>query len=313
MKIGVTGGSGFIGSHVVDKLIEDGHEVVVLDIEPPKNAKVEFRRTDILNPDDCLNQTKGIDALYHLAAVADVNVAIKNKVLCSQLNIQGTANLLHASEVNQLNRFLYASTEWVYNALEEKGKIIEVNEDSPIDSNQMEHIYTVTKYAGELLCKTFCSNSNLDFTILRFGIPYGPRGRSGTVFTNFSKNALEGKPLEIHGEGTQFRNFIYIEDLAKGCVASLHPNGINQTFNLTGDHMVQIRDVAENIKLLFDGDVQVKYVPSRTQDFGGVIAENKKAKKVLGWAPSTSLKEGIVKQLDSLKEEHNKSQLVGVK
>jgi len=302
MKIGVTGGTGFIGSHIVDQLIENKHEVVVLDVIAPDRTDVEFIYTNILDYESCIKATKGLDVIYHLAAMANANNANLEKNNATMLNVQGTSNLLNASGFNGIARFIYASTEWVYSALEKEGKTITVVESDVLDPNRMKHIYSLTKYMGELLCKSICSTTeNMDFTILRFGIPYGPRSWSGTVFNNFMNNALEGKSIKIMGSGNQFRKFIYVTDLAKGCVKALDEVAKNQIYNLPGKESISILEVAEVIKKKFEGQVSIEFVGERIDDYGGTLASGEKAKIDLHWSPEIPIEVGVALYYDWLK------------
>jgi len=152
MRCAVTGGSGFIGSHVVDALIAAGHDVVVLDHRVrPHRENVEFHDVDIVNFAAVLNATKGCDYVFHLAAVSDVNHAFQQPAYCVELNVQGTANVLEAARHNEISRVVLASTVWVYAGARDN----DVHEDSPFYMPGAGHIYSSTKIASELLCHDY--------------------------------------------------------------------------------------------------------------------------------------------------------------
>jgi UDP-glucose 4-epimerase len=293
----VTGGSGFIGSHVVDKLVEKGHKVRVMDIKPPHRTDVEHSDIDILNYESVLEATKGADYIFHLAAVSNVNVAFEEPILTVRLNSEATANILESARQNDVKRVLFASTVWVYGGARET----DVNEDSPFYMPGAGHIYTSTKIAAEFYCHDYWELYNVPFTIMRYGIPYGPRARSGTVMPIFVKKALAGESLVIFGDGSQYRNFIYVEDLADGNVACMADNAKNQTYNLEGKRPITVKEVAETIKKLI-GDVTIKYEPARPGDYAGKVVSNEKAKEELRWEPTTDFEEGMQKYIQWFKE-----------
>ena len=247
MHIGVIGGSGFIGSHVVDKLIEAGHEVTVLDIMKPHRDDVRHIYIDITDlSKTTVALTGDYNVIYMLAAMADVNDVYKNPVETGHVNILAVANVLEAARRNEIERVILASTVWVYEMALETS----VNEDTPLLSDRVNHVYTASKIAAELYCHSYQKLYNQQFTILRYGIPYGPRARDATVIAIFVRKALNGEAITIMGDGSQYRNFIYIEDLALGNVVALKDIAKNQTYNLEGLRPVTIREVAETVKKL---------------------------------------------------------------
>lgn len=294
MNVGVIGGSGFIGSHVVDKLTEHGHKVTVFDIMAPHRADVRHINLDITDLSKCCVALAGdYDAIYMLAAIADVNDVFKNPVEAGQVNIMAVANVLEACRRAGISRVLLASTVWVYEmALHE-----EVDEDAPLLPRQVNHIYTASKVAAELYCQSYQKLYNQNFTILRYGIPYGPRARGGTVAAIFVRRALNGEPLTIMGDGSQYRNFIYVEDLAEGNVAALNEKAINQTYNLEGLRPITIKEVAETVKKLVS-NVAVEYKEARAGDFAGKTVSGRKAKTELGWEPKVDFEEGMRKYVE---------------
>ena len=294
MNVGVIGGSGFIGSHVVDKLIEAGHEVTVFDMMKPQRDDVRHIYIDITDlSKTTVALTGNYDAIYLLAAMADVNDVYKNPVEAGEVNIMAVANVLEAARRNEIPRVVLASTVWVYEMAEETN----VTEDVPLCLDRVNHVYTASKLAAELYCRSYHKLYDQQFTILRYGIPYGPRARDGTVIAIFVRKALSGEPLTISGDGSQYRNFIYVEDLALGNVAALKDIARNQTYNLEGMRPVTIREVAETVKKLL-GNVNIEYREARPGDYAGKVASAAKAKKELGWEPRIDLEEGIARYIE---------------
>jgi len=298
MNIGVIGGSGFIGSHVVDKLLEQGHEVTVFDIMKPHRDDIRHIYIDITDlSKTCVALTGAYDVVYMLAAMADVNDVYKNPVEAGEVNILAVANVLEAARRSGIGRVILASTVWVYEMAEEE----KVDEDVPLALSKTKHVYTASKVAAELYCHAYQKLYGQNFTILRYGIPYGPRARGGTVIAIFVRKALNGEPLTIFGDGLQYRNFIYVEDLAEGNVAALKDVAINQTYNLEGIRPITIKEIAETVKKLI-GNVTIEYKEARPGDYGGAIVSAAKAKEELGWEPKVDFEEGMRRYIEWYKE-----------
>ena len=300
MNVGVIGGSGFIGSHVVDKLIDSGHNVTVFDIMKPHRSDVSHKTIDIT---DLTNTSVALagdyDAIYLLAAMADVNDCYKNPVATIEVNVLGVANVLESCVRNEINRLVFASTVWTYGLTDEEY----VNEETPLNVTNKEHIYTASKVAAETLIQSYSNLYIQDFTILRYGIPYGPRARGGTVLPIFVRLATEGKPLTIQGDGSAHRKFIYVEDIAEGNVAALKSEAKNQVINLEGPRNISVKEVADTVNDLFDGKVQIDYVEARPGDYAGKVVSNEKGKKLLGWEPKVDFKEGAKSFVDWYKSQ----------
>jgi UDP-glucose 4-epimerase len=294
MKIGVIGGSGFIGSHLVDKLVSCGHNVTVLDIMKPHREDVVHVYIDITDLSRTTVTLAGaFDAVYLLAAIADVNDAYRNPVETSQVNIMGVANVLEAARRNNIGRLILASTIWVYGLTPTSN----VSEDTPLKLDNTNDVYTSTKVAAELLCHSYQKLYQQNFTILRYGIPYGPRARGGSVLATFVARALKGEPLIIMGDSSQYRRFVYVEDLAAGNVAALKDIAINNVYNLDGMRPVTVREVAETVQRLV-GKTKIEYRETRATDFCGRTISSEKARKELGWEPKVSFEEGARRYIE---------------
>src|SRR5689334_24575179 len=159
-----------------------------------------------------------------------------------ELNSRGTLNVLDAARELGVKRVVYASTIWVYSDVEGDS----ADEETPLKAPA--HLYTATKLAGELYCRSYAELYGLEPTILRFGIPYGPRARPAAVVPAFVGKALAGEALTIAGTGEQCRRFVYVEDLAEGVVRGLAPEAAGRTYNLVGDEDVSIRQIAETVQ-----------------------------------------------------------------
>jgi len=300
VDIGVIGGSGFIGSHVVDKLIDAGHEVTVFDIMKPHRSDVRHIYIDITDlSKTCVALAGAYDAVYMLAAVADVNDVYKNPVEAGEINIMAVANVLEAARRSGIGRVILASTVWVYEMAEGE----RVDENTPLLLSKTKHVYTASKVAAELYCHAYQKLYGQNFTILRYGIPYGPRARGGAVIAVFVRRALNGEPLIIFGNGSQYRQFIYVEDLAEGNVAALKHVPTNQTYNLEGLRPVTIKEIAETVKKLI-GNVAIEYEEARPGDYGGALVSSEKAKRELGWEPKVDFEEGVRRYIEWYKTLH---------
>lgn len=292
MRVAVTGGSGFIGSHVVDVLVAAGHEVRVIDHRvKPHRDDVEFADVDIVDFAAVLQATKGCEFIYHLAAMSNVNHVYEQPVYSVELNVGGTVNVLEAARQNRARRVVFASTVWVYAGARED----EVHEDSPFYMPGAGHIYTSTKIAGELLCHDYWQLYQQPFTILRYGIPYGPRVRESLVIPVFLKKAFAGEPITITGDGSQYRNFVYVEDLAYAHLLVMQDEAENQIYNLEGLRRVTIREIAETIDHLLGGGVKIVSTPARPGDYRGKEVSRAKAERELGWRPAIDFEEGMLR------------------
>jgi UDP-glucose 4-epimerase len=293
MRVLVTGGSGFIGSHVVDKLADAGHEPVIYDLRDSEHhewGSVETVIGDLFDAETLHEAMEDCDAVVHLAAYADVGIVAEQPVDAEACNARGTLAVLEAARATD-TRVVYGSTIWVYGA----------SGDGVIDEEAAlglpDHLYTASKLAGEMYCSSYAELYDVSCTILRFGIPYGPRARPAAVIPIFVSKALAGEPLTIAGDGIQSRRFVYVEDLAEGVAAAVARGAPNRVYNLAGDETVTIRELADIVSELVE-DTEIVHTPGRNGDFGGAVISNERAAKELGWRASTPLQEGVRRYLE---------------
>ncbi len=281
----MTGGSGFIGSHVVDALVTEGFAVRVFDKAKPLNEKVDWYKGDLLSMENVHDAAKDVEAVFHLGAVADVSVAATDPDLCVRVNELGTLNLLRACSGQDVERFMLASSVWVY------GKAGgTVTEETPIPFPN--DIYTKTKIGQEHLTYSWCQSHSLPYTILRYDIPYGPRMRANMAIAAFVRRAIRKEPISIYGDGKQGRCWIYIADLAKAHCLALKESAKNQVFNLAGKEFVSISEIVKLLSKIL-GSFPVKQELPRPGDFSGVHTSIEKAQKVISWSPETTFADGL--------------------
>jgi UDP-glucose 4-epimerase len=261
----------------------------------PHRQDVKFEDIDLLDLSSVLAATRGAEHIFHLAAVSNVNHAYKYPVYSTALNVMGTTHILEAARVNGVQRVHLASTVWVYNGAP-NGKM--ADETVPFYLEGAGHIYTSSKLAAEMLCHNYHQLYNVPFTILRYGIPYGPRMRDELLIPIFIKKALAGQPLTISGKGEQFRNFVFVRDMADAHILAMKDCGANQTYNLEGTRKVTVLEVAEGIKKVLGDHVQLDFVPARPGDFGGKEVSAHKARHELDWYPMVSFEDGLRQTID---------------
>jgi UDP-glucose 4-epimerase len=290
----VTGGSGFIGSHVLDVLAARGHDALNFDrVESPHHepGSVETIIGEATDATALEAAMSGCDTVIHLAAMADVNHVQADPEGAELANARATLAVLEAARRAEVGRVIYGSTIWVYSDVPETAVCEQTRLAHPA------HLYTATKLAGELYCRSYAELYGVDYTVLRFGIPYGPRARDATVLAAFTKKAMAGEPLTVAGKGDQTRRFVYVEDLADGIVRALDPAAANRIYNLTGTETTTILEIAETVRDLV-GDTEIVHTPARAGDFGGKDVSSARALEDLGWEPRTPFSEGARRYVD---------------
>lgn len=295
MRVLVTGGAGFIGSHLVEKLMERGIEVFVYDL--PGVARQGLSKGAVFIPGSIIDMESlrvamvGVDAVYHLAAIADVKDVFEDPFYAETINVRGTISVLEAARRGNVPRVIYGSTTWVYSEADAEV----VDENTPL--HPPTHLYTATKLTSEYYCISYDKLYGLSTTILRYGIPYGPRARDAAVIPIFVGKALRGEPLTIAGDGMQYRQFVYVEDLAEGNALALQDIAAHRTYNLDGAEKITVRQIAETVQKLI-GQVEIRYIEGRPGDFEGKIGVSQRAKEELGWEPKVSFEEGMRRYIE---------------
>jgi UDP-glucose 4-epimerase len=276
MKLLVTGGSGFVGSHVVEALKSKGYDVLIFDIQLPQN-KDGFFQGDLTKLEDLLQATQGIDVVCHLAAVGDVYLAFEKPYLAAELNVTGTANLMEACLRNGVQKVIYASTWEVY------GEPIyqPIDEQHPCNPD---HPYNITKLAGERMALAYDRLKGVPTISLRLGTSYGERMRPNSVFSIFIRRAMNEEPLTIKGGGMQSRQFTHARDVGLAFARAIEAPVRGEVFNVVAPESTSIKRLAELV--LERLPTEATYEEARVGDVPPARVSAQKAKEVLGWEAS---------------------------
>ncbi|MDK2814152.1 MAG: UDP-glucose 4-epimerase [Thermoanaerobacter sp.] len=294
MKILVTGGAGFIGSHIVDLLIENGYEVVIVDNlstgkEEFINKKAIFYKKDITDDDlyEIFEKEKP-DYVVHQAAQIDVQRSIDDPVFDAKVNVLGTVNLLECCRKSGVKKIVYASSAAVYGNPEYL-PIDEVHKINPIS------YYGISKHTAEHYFEVYSQLYDLKYTILRYANVYGirqdPKGEGG-VISIFIDKMLKGERPIIFGDGNQTRDFVYVKDVAKANLLALE-KGDSEVVNISTNKATSINKLVELMNEIMNTSLEPIYAEPRKGDIVHSYLDNKKALEVLGWKPEYSLKDGL--------------------
>lgn len=282
MKVLVTGGAGFLGSHVLEELIDRGHNTVCFDLQPSPFCGSVLG--DLLNMDDLMAATKEADAVCHLGAIGDVYLAFEKPHLAAAVNATGMANLMEACLANGVCKVVYASTWEVYGP-----PVYEpIDEAHPTNPD---HPYNVTKLAGEHIAMTYDRLKGLPVVSLRLGTSFGTRMRGNSVFSIFIKKALSRDPITIQGTGEQARQFVHARDAARAFAIALESSVRAESFNIVASRSVSIKELAEMVARRIPTDLN--FAPARAGDIHPAKVSAAKAGSVLGWEPIVSFEDGL--------------------
>jgi UDP-glucose 4-epimerase len=268
----------------------------------PHRQDVQFEDIDVLNLSAMIQATRGCEYIFHLAAVSNVNYAHKYPVYTVDLNVNGTTNVLEAARLNGIKRVFFASTVWVYTGTRGNGSL---TEDEPFHLPDAGHIYTSSKIASEMIIHNYWQLYQLPFTILRYGIPYGPRMREELVIPIFIRKALKGETITIEGDGSQYRNYVYIDDLARAHILAMSAYAENQVYNLEGSEKISIAEVARTIDRVLGGGVRIEHTPARPGDYGGKEVSAQKILRELDWEPRVDFEEGMKRTVEWFIEKYD--------
>jgi UDP-glucuronate 4-epimerase len=303
MRILVTGGAGFIGSHLVERLLATGHDVAVLDdfndfYDPQiKQDNIAAVAKDIrLHHVDLRDRTavqqmfqrEKFDVIAHLAARAGVRPSILQPQLYYDTNVAGTLHLLEAARATGTDRFIFASSSSVYGAC----KTVPFSEEEPL--RQTLSPYAATKIAGEFLCSTFSHLYGMRVVALRYFTVYGPRQRPDLAIHQFTRRIYAGLPIDQFGDGTTRRDYTYIDDIIQGTMTALEYDGaLFDMFNLGESDTIELQDLISAIEKALGKKAKINRQPEQPGDMPLTCADISKAKKLLGYKPTTRLQDGL--------------------
>lgn len=301
MKSLVTGGAGFIGSHLVERLIADGHNVLVLDnfsTGRPENLKnlngntnLRVIQIDIADFDGIRPYFQDIDWVFHIAGLADIIPSIQDPIAYHHSNVDGTLAVLEASRLGSAKRFVYAASASCYGIPD----IYPTPETAPI---RPEYPYALTKNIGEQLVLHWGKIYKLPVISTRFFNVYGPRSRTsgayGAVFGVFLAQKLAGRPLTIVGDGNQTRDFTFVTDVVDAVVTAAESDIAGEVLNIGSGKPTSVNKIAE----LLGG--KREYLPKRPGEPDMSCADISKIKRLLKWSPRVSVEEGVAKMLENI-------------
>jgi UDP-glucose 4-epimerase len=290
----VTGGAGFIGSHITEKLLARGIEVVVLDDlsvgkkeNIPTNA--EFIEGNVCDPEIVRRALAGVDVVFHEAARVSIRDSFRGFVEDARANVMGTVNILKCMEGSGVKKFIYASSMAAYG----DAKYLPIDEGHPLEPTSP---YGVSKLASEKYIHCFCQYAGIDSVILRYFNTYGPKQTFSPyvgVITIFIQKLLRDENLPIFGDGNQVRDFINVDDVAEANVLAMEYNGSHQIFNIGTGVGTTVNSLAEILKEIMEKPIEINYLPLQPGEPSSSVADVSLAKKELGFIARLSLLEKL--------------------
>ncbi|PIP27039.1 MAG: hypothetical protein COX30_03940 [Candidatus Moranbacteria bacterium CG23_combo_of_CG06-09_8_20_14_all_39_10] len=303
MKIIITGGAGFIGTHVAAQLIERGDKVVLIDnfndyYDPKlkqdrvknvlKGKKFTLYKTDIRDFAglEKIYKKEKVDKVLHLAAMAGVRYSLEQPILYGEVNFMGTLNLMELARKYKIKNFVYASSSSVY-GINKKVPFAETDRvDNPIST------YAATKKATELLAHMYSHTFGLKTTGLRYFTVYGPWGRPDMAYFKFANLIYSDKPIEIYNNGKMLRDFTYIDDIVEGTIKVIDADLKCEVMNIGADKPEKLSTYIDALEKSLGVKAKKKYLPMQQGDVPRTIADVKKMRK-LGWKPKVKIEEGL--------------------
>jgi len=309
MKILLTGGAGFIGSHLADALLNDGHQVVIVDnfndyYSPllkkenldtiRDNSRLEVVEADIRDREGMAEifSRHGFAAVIHLAARAGVRPSLADPSLYQNVNVGGTLTLLEMARQSDVKRFIFASSSSVYGDCPR----LPLRESEPF----LEPVspYGLTKLTGEHLCRVFNRQYGLSIAALRFFTVYGPRQRPDMAIHLFSRLISESREISVFGDGTSRRDYTFVNDIISGITLALKAELDFEIFNLGGGHTITLSELIELLGEKLGRRPILKWLPFQPGDVMSTLADVSKARELLGYRPATELADGIESFID---------------
>jgi len=300
MKILITGGAGFIGSHLTAQLLEQGHEIIVLDIllrgnkiESDVFAKIHFVEGDVKNEELVNELSKGCDQIYHLAAILGVDIVADFPVETMETEVIGTRNVVKAALLNKVKKVIYASTSGVYghSAIEKS-----VDENIMIDPRTS---YAMAKRYNEIYLKAVFEEKGLESVSLRFFNVYGARQDQRMVIPRFFEQALKNEEITVFGSGKQTRDFTSVEETVKAMILLTKVSKGSDIFNIANETELNIYELACFIKEITQSESHVSLIasPPKRYDYEVErrVGSSDKLHKLTGFKPNTDIREGLVK------------------
>ena len=306
MNVLVTGGAGFIGSHLVEKLLLHNHNVVCIDNfdgfyerrikennikQSLKNPRFKLLELDIRNYEDILKVFNEhlFDVVYHLAAKAGVRSSIDNPFIYEDVNIRGSINLLECVKKFPVSNFVFASSSSIYG----------INNKIPFsEEDKVEHLispYAVTKRTIELLSFTYHHLYNIPITCLRFFTVYGPRQRPDMAIHKFTRAILNNVEITLYGDGSSKRDYTYIDDVVESMYALLNKKFKFEIFNIGNSKVIELSYLISVIERITRKKAKIKWLPTQLGDVPATYSDLTKANKYFGYFPKTNIEEGIQK------------------
>lgn len=303
MKILITGGAGFIGSNLTKRLVNDGHELVVLDsllrgnkLDKDTFSKINFIKGDVRDLDTVIKASENCDLIYHFAAVLGVDIVADNPVETMDVEVIGTRNVITAAEINNVKRIMYASTSGIYghSAIENA-----LTEEVLVDPRTS---YAMAKRYNEIYLASHHEEKGIDVVSLRFFNVYGSNQDNRMVVPRFFEQAIAGEPITVFGSGKQTRDFTYIEDTVEACIRLIQVKG-SHIVNIANEAEWCIDDLAKHIKEITNSSSEIVFLdaPKKRYDYEVErrVGSSEKLMRLTDYKPDTTLVDGLKKIFNS--------------